>query len=228
MNLLRLNPWKNPPTRKRTEPVVGWRGWDINDKGELLSLMHSVSWPGRKALWAYNLRAMDNGPAPTSPSGIHAFKLQGDALAYIQYHRYDPNRRPCYGSVYLWGKVFEHRNGYRAEYAYPKQLFMPRDSDPLLIMQVEDRYGVTVTELEEWQRQQARNEPHSLYLALAQQMAGIGGMARMAGNAFGQVLPRTATRVMLQNTDAQQRLALFQLQTTVQSPFILQSVDKTI
>lgn len=29
---------------------------------------------------------------------------------------------PCYGQVYLWGRLVEHTDGWRAQYAYPKML----------------------------------------------------------------------------------------------------------
>jgi len=28
----------------------------------------------------------------------------------------------AYGEVHLWGKIIEHQDGYRAEYAYPKKM----------------------------------------------------------------------------------------------------------
>jgi len=49
------------------------------------------------------------------------------------------------GSVYLWGEVKEYTEGYLAEFAYAKELWMPEDTDPVVIMRVEENYGVPVT-----------------------------------------------------------------------------------
>jgi hypothetical protein len=35
-----------------------------------------------------------------------------------------------HGEVYLWGKVVEHERGWRAQFAYPKTLFLAADTIP--------------------------------------------------------------------------------------------------
>jgi hypothetical protein len=47
----------------------------------------------------------------------------------------------CYGIVRLWGRIIEHEDGYRAEYAYPGELVC---ADRDVAMRIEQRYGVSV------------------------------------------------------------------------------------
>jgi hypothetical protein len=47
----------------------------------------------------------------------------------------------CYGIVRLWGRLIEHEDGYRAEYAYPGELVC---ADRDVAMRIEQRYGVPV------------------------------------------------------------------------------------
>ena len=49
----------------------------------------------------------------------HAFKDLNNLVFYLEKERlyYD-----VIGQVYLWGEIVEHKNGYRAEFAYPKSL----------------------------------------------------------------------------------------------------------
>lgn len=49
------------------------------------------------------------------------------------------------GSVYLWGDYIEAEDGYCAEFAYPKELFVGPKTDPTVILEMENAYGVPVT-----------------------------------------------------------------------------------
>jgi hypothetical protein len=40
-------------------------------------------------------------------------------------------QRGIHGEVYLWGTVVEHKLGWRAQFAYPKSLFLPPDAIPV-------------------------------------------------------------------------------------------------
>jgi hypothetical protein len=55
------------------------------------------------------------------------------------------------GEVYLWGKVVEHEQGYRAQFAYPKNFVIPIDMIPYSMREASNRlqtslfaYGVPV------------------------------------------------------------------------------------
>ena len=46
-----------------------------------------------------------------------------------------------HGEVYLWGTVVEHELGWRAQFAYPKTLFLPSDLIPSDTKEMESRLG---------------------------------------------------------------------------------------
>src|SRR5690349_5043384 len=43
------------------------------------------------------------------------------------------------GEVYLWGTVVEHKLGWRAQFAYPKSLFLPPDAIPFALTEIDAR-----------------------------------------------------------------------------------------
>jgi preprotein translocase subunit YajC len=43
------------------------------------------------------------------------------------------------GEVYLWGKVVEHERGWRAQFAYPKTLFLAADTIPFSLSEISSR-----------------------------------------------------------------------------------------
>ncbi len=48
-------------------------------------------------------------------------------------------RRGIHGEVYLWGTVVEHKLGWRAQFAYPKSLFLPPDAIPFTLTEIDAR-----------------------------------------------------------------------------------------
>jgi len=58
-------------------------------------------------------------------------------LREIDYERFG-----VHGEVYLWGTVVEHRLGWRAQFAYPKSLFLPPDRVPIKITELDARLKV--------------------------------------------------------------------------------------
>jgi hypothetical protein len=49
------------------------------------------------------------------------------------------------GEVYLWGKVVEHERGWRAQLAYPRNLFLPPDALPFTLAQIQARLKMLIT-----------------------------------------------------------------------------------
>jgi hypothetical protein len=47
--------------------------------------------------------------------------------------------RSVRGEVYLWGTVVEHKLGWRAQFAYPKSLFLPPDAIPFRLSEIDAR-----------------------------------------------------------------------------------------
>lgn len=163
------------PTEKSTEPIVGYRVWNLDrEKGILKSCVINVEWPKRKAMVRDSL---------TNDRGIHAVKDKRRMISpdpvptpwdpvgiNPHYGLWNEYRADVAGSVYLWGEVQEHTEGYLAEFAYPKELFMPEDTDPCLVMMLEEHYGVPVTLREEFKKHNSNLDLSTLqqtYNALA-------------------------------------------------------------
>jgi hypothetical protein len=120
------------------EPVLGWRCWRVRDSPEglvLLSACRSARWsPG----WPLEA-ACDRGHAPPSLActcGIYAAREPGLPHAYLPPHVRAADRIRteallgydvvmAVGLVALWGGVIECEWGWRAQYAYPVELWVP-------------------------------------------------------------------------------------------------------
>jgi hypothetical protein len=50
-----------------------------------------------------------------------------------------------HGEVYLWGKVVEHEQGYRAQLAYPKNFFLSPDTLPFTFAEIQSRLKMLTT-----------------------------------------------------------------------------------
>ena len=66
-------------------------------------------------------------PHPDCTCGIYAAKN----IEHLRQFGYE--RRGIQGEVYLWGTVVEHKLGWRAQFAYPKSLFLPPDAIPFTL-----------------------------------------------------------------------------------------------
>jgi hypothetical protein len=118
------------------EPVVGWRMWCTvgDDEGTVLrSVNRRTVWPRGTALVADCLRSRIHlwrrsdahaAPGPECRCGIYASDI---ALlrAYLAEWLVWGGCVPVLGTVSLWGRVFEHERGWRAQCAYPQHLFVP-------------------------------------------------------------------------------------------------------
>jgi hypothetical protein len=62
--------------------------------------------------------------------GVYAAK----SLEHLRKNGYD--RCGIYGEVCLWGTVVEHELGYRAQLAYPKNLFLSPDALPFTLAEI--------------------------------------------------------------------------------------------
>jgi len=118
-------------------PVIAWRVWQLAEGG--LKSLNGEPWlPGEP------LTARCAGPALAGPMLRGAYPRHGAAevpalkcscgvyatssfsfLRRMEYERYGIK-----GEVYLWGKVVEHENGWRAQFAYHKSLLLSADRLP--------------------------------------------------------------------------------------------------
>ena len=126
-------------------PVVGYRVWRWNATG--LKSLNGDPWlPGRPL--AAGCRAAARGtivgraeavhgahesPHSACTCGIYAAKN----LEHLRQVGYE--RRGIHGEVYLWGTVVEHRLGWRAQFAYPKSLFLPFAAIPFTLTEIDAR-----------------------------------------------------------------------------------------
>lgn len=140
-----------------TEPVVAWRGWELDMSmpydPRLASITQStVRWPGRQPLVAECRRLHSGHKCGTSPRLACTCGIYGltDPTYYRDstwFHQIPSRRVPkyrVYGLVSLWGYVIKHETGYRASCAYPYELVLPMDVADVADV-VRQKYGVDVT-----------------------------------------------------------------------------------
>jgi len=111
-----------PPMPDHVATLTGWRGWKVNKNG-LVALGQSSAWEPKKAPAAKCTKASDqhDSPARDCTCGYWSFKsmdlLQEALKPYA-------SSVVVVGSVDIWGKVIECENGFRSQYAYPKELWL--------------------------------------------------------------------------------------------------------
>lgn len=146
------------------EPLVAYRAWGVKSDGTLYALHHATEWPAKQPMVGtcskhnpdYPMMAFSNTapdglacghayraamrppelivPVPGCACGIYAHKNpDGD---YIRTAQATANR--AWGEVHIWGRVLEHAQGYRAQFAYPKLLSTNSPHAAL----IEAKYGV--------------------------------------------------------------------------------------
>jgi hypothetical protein len=123
-------------------PVVGYRVWQWNPTG--LRSLNGEPWlPGRPVEArcrivpaASQVRVVDSpdeAPDRNCTCGVYAAK-NVEHLRQLGYASYGV----C-GEVYLWGTVVEHRLGWRAQFAYPKNLILPLSLLPFTLAELNAR-----------------------------------------------------------------------------------------
>jgi hypothetical protein len=82
----------------------------------------------------------------THHNGIHAFKRQHTIAEYRASYSVNGDPPLVYGTVALWGRVIEHQEGYRAEFAYPQSLVVPAGTKDAqaLARALANTYGIDV------------------------------------------------------------------------------------
>lgn len=128
-------------------PVVGWRVWRW-DAAKLKSL-NGEPWSPGKAL-AARCRAVSYGTIIGRPETAHHAheppQIKCTCGVYAAKDREHLRSMGCpryaiEGEVYLWGAVVEHKLGWRAQFAYPKSLFLSPDLIPSGAKVLEARLG---------------------------------------------------------------------------------------
>jgi hypothetical protein len=121
------------------EPLVGWRYWKVTSGGLASLNVDGGYWPPGapheatcKGVPVPTLRGPHVVPCEWCGCGIYAAR-DLETLKQLVYPFTDSlfrRRRIAVGEVALWGRVIEGERGYRAQYAYPKSLYLlPRKQD---------------------------------------------------------------------------------------------------
>lgn len=91
--------------------IIAWREWRYRYRPlRLLSLSFSLEWSPD--------HPQESDP-DTRHSGVFALKLRSERWAWSQIQSAGPQDGYVIGRVALWGVVWEHVLGYRAQYAKP-------------------------------------------------------------------------------------------------------------
>jgi hypothetical protein len=107
--------------------ITAWRGWQATSKDgqwRLKAVGNSHIWEPRKQLSASCNSKSHPAPNFDCQCGVWAFKELDGLVSALQ--NYKDIR--VLGNVSLWGRVIETENGYRAQYAYPAELWLLDDS----------------------------------------------------------------------------------------------------
>jgi hypothetical protein len=132
------------------EPIIGWRAWALIGGGgsgpRLSSIGYPCMWLPGEALAAECLRVSRCMPMPGEECdcGVHALNDLDAVIENIPRPLWPPL---VLGRVALWGRVIAGSRGWRAEFAYPKNLIV-MERRPWRFKkrwELERAYGVPVT-----------------------------------------------------------------------------------
>jgi hypothetical protein len=158
----------DPAIPDYSEVMVGWRAWKIEASTVERLKQDPDSWPLHKTrirlrsatrndLWeprveieakcprvkAGRVRGHHDPPGEACTCGLYTAKTREHLLS-MGYQMYDGNYWFCVvGRVSLWGKVVEGTQGWRSEFAYPAELFVPFEAWELATP-LREVYGVPV------------------------------------------------------------------------------------
>ena len=126
-------------------PVVGYRVWQWNATG--LKSLNGEPWlPGQPL--AAGCQAAARGTIVVGAKAVHGDQelphadctcgiYAAKSIEHLRQFGYEG--RGIHGEVYLWGTVVEHKLGWRAQFAYPKSLFLPLDAIPFTLTEIDAR-----------------------------------------------------------------------------------------
>lgn len=142
-----------------TDVMIGWRAWMVHERSGFAPLLLSMNAGGRgnrrvHGTWeprepmegicaAHPDKTKHQVPTLNCSCGLYSAKSREHLLS-MHYHKYDPDESPrVIGSVNLWGRIVEGTQGWRAEFGYPRELFVPFELWRL-VEPLEETYGVPV------------------------------------------------------------------------------------
>ncbi len=113
-------------------PVVGYRVWQLDSTG--LKSLNGIEWqPGKAFVAECENQGCHDAPQADCTCGVYATK----SFAHLRWAGYA--QYGIFGEVRLWGTVVEHEQGWRAQFAYPKQFIIPCEMLPFGMRRAESR-----------------------------------------------------------------------------------------
>jgi len=101
-------------------PIIGCRVWRLDETG--LKSINGFPWqPGRHMSAKCAQPAEHESPQRDCKCGVYAAK----SFDHLRRMRYTESERWLRGEVSLWGRMVEHEDGWRAQFAYPKNFIVP-------------------------------------------------------------------------------------------------------
>lgn len=136
-----------------TDVMVGWRAWKVVERPgflpQLRSATKSAIWPGYE-VFAAECNKHKNKPSHQIPTfkcqcGVYSAKSRAHLLTMGYNNYYDPDEAlTVIGEVNLWGHIVEGTQGWRAQFGYPRKLYVPFEAAVRILEPLEQAYGVPV------------------------------------------------------------------------------------
>lgn len=165
------------------EPAIAWRAWLVHSRfPRLISVTNkSIKTQNKnmtyREFWPYQMRLSAKctvedhaAPADDCTCGIYGTASFFDAWEYLTYNDRNNDHvknRTVIGTVKLWGDVLEYTSGYKAQFAYPQELWLPpcpwiKAIDEVGVRErmaenLADAYGITTHVAETWRDIEAWN-----------------------------------------------------------------------
>lgn len=137
------NPEPKKPKQHRSpdyvQTMIGWRAWS-SDGNILEALGSDHQWKPKKIVQAECSYHDHEAPQMSCACGYWSFKTPELMKEACFGYKGDV---AVVGSVEIWGRVIECQNGYRSEYAYPKELWLLEEG----LERLSWIYGVPVRQL---------------------------------------------------------------------------------
>jgi len=148
----------------RTTPIVGFRFWKLTEQGVLTSSGSTREYwlPGQPLRARHRHRAGEPDPHPAPWSHCHCGLYALTRVPHTWSMAFQNGQRSYTGGVaskediagvvLLWGSVLENEYGWKGEYGYPVELYVPASVarlNPLVAVNLQERYGVPVITLPE-------------------------------------------------------------------------------
>ena len=133
------------PKSESNEPIVAWRVWRLVTNGK--SAILRSCWTGDVWEAGYPMTAKEELSGDQKQNGVHAFKRETQPKGYDHGMPRDiRDELVVHGKISLWGRVIEHEDGYRAQFAYPTHIIVPNVDNATSIAQaIRAEYGCEVT-----------------------------------------------------------------------------------